>query len=428
MKKQIFLVLLLISNFVLYAQWIQQNSGTDKNLFDVYFTNDKGWAIGNEGIVLHTEDEGNNWDGQSFDPNDYLNGVFFIDSNQGWIAGGPGAGTGIIYNTVNGGVNWEVLYSDTVNLPAPIYFNDVCFTDINNGWVTGYGSYFMAGSYGIIMHTVDGGETWDYQENPADYYVSSVQFLDSLRGWVVGGDIHPSTGHPRCMILSTDNGGSTWTEQINTYNSYPPLKDVFFTDTLNGFAAGYGLILKTSDGGLNWDTSYFYPGYLPLSSIYFTDQLNGWTVGYDGLILSTEDGGDTWLQQNSGTTANLYSVFFTDQDHGWIVGDSGTILSTNNGGITIIEESQTLSSEIQIKYYPNPFSNELTITWIQTELTFTKIGVYNSNGKKVRELVNGMLPKGKQELDWITNHLLPGIYLICLETGNKIEVRKIIKH
>ena len=184
-----------------------------------------------------------------------------MDSNQGWMAGGPGAGLGIIYHTVDGGVNWDVLYSDTLNLPAPIYFNDVCFINDDNGWVVGYGSYFMMGCYGTIMHTVDGGETWDYQEFSAGFPVNSVQFLDSLRGWAVGGDYHFSTGQPQCMILSTNNGGDTWTEQINTYGTFPPLKDVYFTDTLNGYAAGGGLILKTSDGGISWDTSYSNSGF-----------------------------------------------------------------------------------------------------------------------------------------------------------------------
>ena len=241
--------------YFLSAQWYSQESGIISELNSIYFTNSQnGWAVGREGIILHTDDGGDNWDAQSCDINDCLNEVFFMDSNQGWIAGGPGAGLGIIYHTVNGGVNWDVLYSDTINLPAPIYFNDVCFTDADNGWAVGYGSWFM--------HTDDGGETWDYQGFLEDYTVSSIQFLDSLRGWAVGGKYY-CTGQYQCTILSTNNGGNTWTEQINTYGT-PPLKDVYFTDTLNGYAAGGGLIHKTSNGGISWNTSYSNSGFFYL--------------------------------------------------------------------------------------------------------------------------------------------------------------------
>lgn len=384
-------ILFWLLPYFLIAQWYPQTSDTNLRLHDVCFTdNQNGWAIGDEGIVLRTGDGGSNWDEQFFDTNDYLNGVFFIDPNQGWIVGGPGAGTGIIYNTVNGGVNWEVLYSDSSVLPLPMFFNDVCFIDADNGWVVGYGLYFMMGCYGTIMHTVDGGETWDYQEFSAGFPVSSVQFLDSLRGWVVGGDIHFSTGQPQSMILSTDDGGNTWTEQINTVDIYPPFQDVFFTDSLNGFAAGGGLILKTSDGGISWDTSYSNSAYL--YSIYFSDQLNGWAVGSFGLILTTDDGGDSWVQQNSGTSERLRSVFFTDQNQGWIVGDEGIILHTENGGVSYcLPEGITFYTQEAIDNFQTNYPG---CSEIEGNVTITGSSTTNLVGLDVVTSIGGNLAIG----------------------------------
>ncbi|MBK8549770.1 MAG: hypothetical protein IPL53_01415 [Ignavibacteria bacterium] len=52
--KKIISVLLVVhcSLLIAKAQWIQQNSGTNQNLRDVEFINDKtGWAVGDGGVV-----------------------------------------------------------------------------------------------------------------------------------------------------------------------------------------------------------------------------------------------------------------------------------------------------------------------------------------------------------------------------------------
>ena len=63
MKKIILILFLyLISFFNSEAQWIQQNSGTNQNLYDIEFLNEKtGWAVGGGGVVLKTINSGKNW-------------------------------------------------------------------------------------------------------------------------------------------------------------------------------------------------------------------------------------------------------------------------------------------------------------------------------------------------------------------------------
>ena len=42
--------------------WSGQTSGTDNWLYGVYFVSDsEGWAVGQNGTVLHTRDGGQNW-------------------------------------------------------------------------------------------------------------------------------------------------------------------------------------------------------------------------------------------------------------------------------------------------------------------------------------------------------------------------------
>ena len=57
--KTIFLILLTMP---IYAQWVQQTSGTGENLNDVYcITADIVVAVGDNGTILKTIDGGTTW-------------------------------------------------------------------------------------------------------------------------------------------------------------------------------------------------------------------------------------------------------------------------------------------------------------------------------------------------------------------------------
>jgi hypothetical protein len=67
-----FLFILLCFSMQLYfinatfpLSWIQQNSGTNFNLYSVDFINDnEGWISGCQGLVLHTLNGGDTWEAQ----------------------------------------------------------------------------------------------------------------------------------------------------------------------------------------------------------------------------------------------------------------------------------------------------------------------------------------------------------------------------
>ncbi len=63
MVKIIFIsIIICISLQIGEAQWIQQNSGTNENLYDIEFINDQtGWAVGDAGVVIKTTNGGTNW-------------------------------------------------------------------------------------------------------------------------------------------------------------------------------------------------------------------------------------------------------------------------------------------------------------------------------------------------------------------------------
>lgn len=112
------------------------------------------------------------------------------------------------------------------------------------------GRYVAVGLYGIIIYSDDQGETWQQAKSPTQVLLTNVFFLNDKLGWVGAHDT---------VILHTKDGGETW--EIQHEDPIPggdipkPVLDIHFTSASNGFAIGaYGLMLKTTDGGANWES------------------------------------------------------------------------------------------------------------------------------------------------------------------------------
>ena len=146
-------------------------------------------------------------------------------------------------------------------------------------------------------------------------------------------------GASLAFILLSGGGnrawGQCWSKQAFTLSK--GLNDVFFVNASIGYAVGEsGTILKSTNGGLNWDIMPS-PTVYTLYSTHFVSATTGWVVGNDAVIYKTMDGGATWELQNEDT--NMFSVgfpfwdvYFINVNEGWTVGLGGTMLKTINGG------------------------------------------------------------------------------------------------
>ncbi|NIT55319.1 MAG: hypothetical protein GWN00_03500, partial [Aliifodinibius sp.] len=81
-----------------------------------------------------------------------------------------------------------------------------------------------------------------------------------------------------------------WQNPLPQGNS---LMDAFILDPNTVISVGnFGTIIKTTDGGVNWNIRHSVSGISEgFSSIYFVDSSRGWIVGLNGNILHTTDGG-----------------------------------------------------------------------------------------------------------------------------------------
>ncbi len=294
---------------VQYA-WMTQNSGTQETLKAVHFPDGKnGWAVGANGVIVHTADGGGVWSAQASGTSKQLNSVFFADAEKGWAVG-----DGVILRTTNGGVSWT---SDEGATPADLH--SVTFMDTSNGWAVGETccAYSM-----YVLHTSDGGKTWIRQSLPEKTIgLSAITFLDPGTGWFVGG------GSLQGFVFRTIDSGKTWLPQDVGIQSLGYIR--FVNEEIGWTGDGNGRLYRTVDGGDTWSSLPTLPITYPQSA-YFPDPASGWVAGFNdagGRIFRTLDGGVTWSDQKFGAFPRLlFGASFIKGVAGWIVGSGGAIL------------------------------------------------------------------------------------------------------
>jgi photosystem II stability/assembly factor-like uncharacterized protein len=99
-------------------------------------------------------------------------------------------------------------------------------------------------------------------------------------------------------------------------------------------AAGFGIILRSTDRGQNWNIADGQGDFF--TDLCFIDDLTGYVVGLSGLILKTTDGGESWdtsrrLGDLSGSD-RLQGIAQISTDELWAIGKEGKVLITTDGG------------------------------------------------------------------------------------------------
>ena len=408
-----FILLCLFSSSELFAQWIQQNSGTTKRLLSCFFLNESiGWAAGDQGTILKTYDGGNNWFSQSI-PSDYnIHSIVFTDSLSGFAVSYKFVGSNRfsqILKTTNGGQIWSIVnqYSDFVLI-------SISFSDAFNG--------IAVGSNGVILITTDKGNTW-YFNQPlfAAWYTSTFSKSNNL--FWIGGDTYG-------YLLRTTDLGSRW-----SYIAIPveaPINSIHFTDFFNGWACSEsGKILKSINSGLDWEVlSFTNSG--ALNDLYFFDKDKGWVVGSGGKIFYTPNAGSSWINQ-SNFTNDFYCIQMIDSAIGWLVGSGGIILKTINGGggtTNIEDQSLELNNFYLYQNYPNPFNPTTKISWQAPVSSWQTLKVYDLLGNEVAILVNEFRNAGFYEVEFPDTNtgnamsLPSGVYFYKLQAGDFTAIKK----
>ena len=296
------------------APWVAARRGqAGRDLNAVFFADSKrGWIAGDGGFLSRTKDGGRTWSSQSVGTTDAINDVYFRGKDDGYLLADSR-----IFGTTDGGETWRELRRflprDFAGASPELY--SIRFSGKKKGWVVGSVSRKDTVVDSLIIHTGDGGASWERQLVPVREELIHLDFVNDDKGWVVGAN---------GTILFTRDGGLTWAKQKSGTGA--TLYHVDFRNDRVGWAVGErGTVLRTTDGGESW-SAVNVTVRSTLLSVTFADEDQGWIVGRGGVILRSEDGGRTWVQQESRTKENLYALFI-DKKNGWAVGGDGMVLS-----------------------------------------------------------------------------------------------------
>ena len=117
-------------------------------------------------------------------------------------------------------------------------------------------------------------------------------------------------------------------------------------------------------------------------------------------------------------------VFHVTDPHG--ASDQSTltlqiIITHVENGIAAVPETFKLYNN-----YPNPFNASTTIRYDVPLPAHVSIVVYNTIGRKVEELVQGMQQPGSYSLQWDSGQNPTGIYFVMMQSASYREVRRIV--
>lgn len=138
-------------------QFTQSQVPLSSDLVAVYFTNQsKGWAVGHDGVILHSDDGGKNWTRQ-------------LDGRE------IGNLAAQYYDSLAGDdENLERAreYAQRLKEDGPVRpLLDVYFENEKQGWAIG--------AFNLILHTTDGGKHWtpwmERTENPDEYSLHAIR-------------------------------------------------------------------------------------------------------------------------------------------------------------------------------------------------------------------------------------------------------------
>ena len=222
-----------------------------------FINKNKGWAVGGKvrmaqsneqmrhdkmggyAYIYHTSDGGKTWQIQYGMRGRYLFGVDFINNKIGYACGERG----IILKTEDGGNHWYTLATSGTNE----WLYDIEFRTSNIG--------FAVGESGIVLKTNNGGNTWNELDVRADreFYGFHPHFRDitfsGSTGCIVG---------QNGSILISHNGGKEWnpsaTAVAPNIREYLDFWRVHFTSPSEGYVVGRlgTRIMVTRDGGRSW--------------------------------------------------------------------------------------------------------------------------------------------------------------------------------
>jgi photosystem II stability/assembly factor-like uncharacterized protein len=233
-------------------------------------------AVGAHGIVLLSDDQGRHWRQASNVPVDVtLAGVSFADEREGWAVGHAG----VVMHTQDGGDNW-VLQRSAPAEDRPLFA--VRFLDREHG--------VAVGLWSLVLVTSDGGQHWQAQDlpTPPDAKRADLNLFGLFAG--PGGTLYAAA--EKGYVLQSPDGGQHWSYLATGYRG-SFWSGVALQDGVLLVGGLRGALYRSADAGRSW-TRIETGSKASITGVVRLGERGGLATGQDGSLLLSEDNGATF--------------------------------------------------------------------------------------------------------------------------------------
>lgn len=215
-----------------------------------------------------------------------------------WVSAAPGAGS-----------------ADLIDTPSRQL--STALRTMVSGVACQGGRTIAVGPRGLILLSDDAGGSWRQVSSPVSTDLATVRFAGPGVVWAVGHD---------AVALRSSDGGSTWERMLDGRAVLKLLRE-----SAKGAEKLESEIERTMGQSATADV---WPA--PLLDIRFAaDGLTGFAVGGFGLILKTTDGGTTWRSwQSQAENEQRYHLYALTGNDGavFVAGEQGLVMRLNAEG------------------------------------------------------------------------------------------------
>ncbi len=177
------------------------------------------------------------------------------------------------------------------------------------------------GEHGVVIYSDDDAQSWTQARAPVDVTLNCVRFANPLVGWAAG---HFG------VVLGTVDGGETWALQLDGKQANVLTMEAAKAAVAAGSQVpGAALAMRRAD--------FFIAGGpdLPFFTLLVLSPRKLFVFGAYRLAMVSEDGGKSWAD----CSLDIYEKFSDDVFDAkiigntiYLVGGAGSVFSSNNGG------------------------------------------------------------------------------------------------
>jgi len=415
----------------MFSQWENKHGNLPQGGFN-------GWAIDaydsltavisinqiSDTSVYITTDGGKSWSGIFFERN--VSDISITDPDHIWICTGEAS----IWFTSNRGITWNLQFNDSLHHLTE-FLNYIKMFNNSEGIAMGdapFGTLLPA----VFLKTSNGGINWmNINDTLRGMYSSDlwrkVDFINTDTGFFAPTQYNGTDKD----LYKTTNGGKTWkiagemnsATLIKFYNSNTGFVYIKYCNPLNQI----NYLLRTNDGGNNWDSVCFMNTSWANDIEYVSDNPSKvWFTNSDTLFFSS-DTGKTWLADPvSLEFSNGRDLVIVDKKVCWFLCE--TVYRNLNADhiISVNENVQFNDGYSLFQNYPNPFNSSTTITYIIPKQNMVVLKIYDILGCEVQTIISEIQGKGKYEKDFSGSLLASGVYFYRLITDDFSVTKKLL--